>query len=162
MSLHIQLWRFALHTGVQGPSTNALQLCLGHNAGPTVQCCCAMKAHSRQCVTAATPMDICSSHRCAGTQHQCTAALFRAKCSPYCSMLLGKTNSQQAVCHCKYTHADLLFAHVCCDTTPMRCIKVQGKLQSPLFSSALQNRLTAGSVSLQVHLGRSFLITCVQ
>ncbi len=76
--LQSHLWRFALHTGVQWPSTNALQLCSGQNAFSTVQCCSAKQAHSRQCVTAVTPMEVCFSYRCAVTQHQCTAALFRA------------------------------------------------------------------------------------
>ena len=31
----------------------------------------------------------------------------------------------------------------------MQCSSAQGKMQSPLFSVALQSRLTAGSVSLQ-------------
>ena len=41
-------------------------------------------------------MKICCSYRCAVTQHQCTATLFRAKCSPHCSVLLCKTGLQQA------------------------------------------------------------------
>ena len=91
-------------------------------------------------------MEICSSHMCAVTQHHCTASKFRAKCSPHCSVLLCKTGSQQALCHCKHTCGDLLFTHVCSDPAPLHCIKVQGKMQSPLFSAALQNRLLAGSV----------------
>jgi len=79
---------FALHTGVQGASTNAVKLCSRQNAVPTVQCCPAKQAHSRQCVTAITPMEFCSSHRCAGSQHKCSAALLKAKCSPHCSVLL--------------------------------------------------------------------------
>jgi len=39
---------------------------------------------------------ICSSYRSAVTQHQCTAALFKAKCNLHCSVLLGKTGSQHA------------------------------------------------------------------
>jgi len=84
VSLRLHLWRFALHTGVQRPSTNALQHCSGQNAGSTVQCCCAKQAHSRQCVTAVTLMEICSSYRCAVTHHKCSAALFTAKCNPHC------------------------------------------------------------------------------
>ncbi len=37
------------------------------------------------CATAITPKEICSSHRCAGMQHQCTAALERAEKLPCCS-----------------------------------------------------------------------------
>ena len=39
VSLHLHLWRFALHTSVQWCNTNALQQCSGQNAIPTVQCC---------------------------------------------------------------------------------------------------------------------------
>ena len=41
-------------------------------------------------------MKICSSYRCAVTQQQCTATLFRAKCSLHCLVLLCKTGLQQA------------------------------------------------------------------
>ena len=162
VSLQLHLWRFALHTGVQWHITNALQHCSGQNAIPTVQCCSAKEAHSRQCVTAVTPMEICSSYRCPVTHHTCSATLFRAKCNPHCSVLLCKTGSQQAVCHCSYTYGDLLFIQVSSDTSHMLCNTVQGKMQSPLFSAALQKRLTAGSVSLQLHLWRFALHTGVQ
>ena len=85
-------------------------------------------------------MEIWSSHRCAVTQHQCTAALFRAKCSPLCSVLLCKTGSQQAVFPCSYTYGDLVFIHVCSDPAPMHCSCVQGKMQSSLFTAALQTQ----------------------
>ena len=107
-------------------------------------------------------MGIGSSYRFAVTQHQCTAARFRAECSPHCSVLLCKTGSQQAVCHCIYTYGDLLFIQVCRDPAPMHCSKVQGKMQSSLFSAALQNRITAGSVSLRFHLCRFALQTSAQ
>jgi hypothetical protein len=106
--------------------------------------------------------EICCSHMYAVTQHQCTAALFRAKCSPHCSVLLCKTSSQQPLCHCKSTYRDMLFTHVCSDPAPMHCSSVQGKMQSPMFSAALQNRLTAATVSLQIHLWRFALHTGVQ
>ena len=103
VSLQSHPWRFALHTGVQRRNTNALHLCSGQKVFPIVQCWSAKQAHSRQCITAVTPMEICSSYRCAVTQQQCTAALFGAKCIPYCSVLLCTTGSQQAVCHCNHT-----------------------------------------------------------
>ena len=52
----------------------------------------------------------------------------------------GKMHS----CHCKFTYGDLLFVQVCSDPTEMHCSTGLGKMHSPLFSSALQNRLTAG------------------
>ena len=184
-----------------------MQLCSGQNALPTVQCCSAKKAHSRQCFIAVTPVEIRSSYRCAVTQHKCSAALFRAKCvqccsakqahsrqcfiavtvmeicctsgcamtqhkcsaalfrakcTPHCSVLLCNEGSQQAVFHCSYTYGDVLFIQVCSDPAQMQCSSVQGKMHSPLFSAALQRRLTAGSVSLQLHLWRFALHTGVQ
>jgi len=104
------------------------------------------------CITALTPMKLCSSCRCAMTQHQCTATLFRTKCSlhvwaecsPHCSVLLCKRGSQQAVCHCSYTYGDLLFIQVCSEATELHCSNDLRRMHAPLFSSALQNRLTAG------------------
>ena len=134
----------------------------GKNAVSTVQCCSAKQAHSRQCVTAVTPMEILLFIQVCSDPTQSTAARFRAKCSFHCSVLLCKTGSQQAVCHCSYTYGDLLFIQVCSDQATKHCSKVQGKMQFPLFSVALQNRLTAGSVSLQLHLWRLALHTGVQ
>ena len=71
-------------------------------------------------------------------QQQSSAARFRAKCNPHCSVLLCKTGSQQAVCHCSYTCGDLLFTQVCMAPAPMHCSSVQGKLQPPLFKVALK------------------------
>ena len=59
-------------------------------------------------VIAITPVQLCCSYRCAVTQHQCTAALVLAKCNTHCSVLLCKTGSQHALCHCNYTYAALM------------------------------------------------------
>ena len=99
-----------------------------------------------------TPVKICCSYRCAVSQHQCTAALVLAKRSPHCSVLLCKTGSQHALCHCNYTCAALLFIQVCSDPAPMHGSTGFGKMQYPLFSAALQNRLTACTMSLQLHI----------
>ena len=162
VSLQSHLWSFALHTGVQGASTNAVQLCSRQNAVPTVQCCPAKQAHGRQCVTAVAPMQVCSSYRCAGSQHKCSAALLKAKCNPHCSVLPCKTGSKQAVCHCNHTYGVLLFTQVCREPAQMQCSLCSGQNAIPLFSVALQNRLKAGSVSLQLHLWRFALHTGVQ
>ena len=50
---------------------------------------------------------------------------------------------KQAVCHCSYTYGDMLLIQVCNDPATKHCSTVQGKMQSPIFSVALQNRLTA-------------------
>ncbi|DBB02770.1 TPA: hypothetical protein ACH3X1_013607 [Trebouxia sp. C0004] len=107
-------------------------------------------------------MEICCTYRCAVTQHKCSAALFRAKCNPHCSVLLCNDGSQQAVGHCRYTYGDLVYIQVCSDPAPMHCSKVQGKMQSPLCSAALQKRLTQGTVSPQLHLWKFALDTGVQ
>ena len=76
--------------------------------------------------------------------------------------MLCKTGLLQALCQCIYTYGDLLFIQVCSDPAQMLCSTCQGKMQSPLFSVALQNRLTAGSVALHIHLWRFALHTGVQ
>jgi len=101
--------------------------------------------------TMSLQLHICSfdAHtKCALSQHQCTAALVLAKCTPHCSVLLCKTGSQHALCHCNYTYEDLLFIQVCSGSAPMHCSTGFGKMQSPLFSVALQNRVTACTMSL--------------
>ena len=134
----------------------------GQNAIPTDQWCSAQQAHS-MLVSLQSHLWVFALHSgCTVNQQQSTAALFRAKCSFHCSVLLCKTSSQQAVCHCSYTYGDLLFIQVCSDPPQMLCSTVQGKMQFPLFSLAVQNRLTAGSVSLRLHLWRFALHTGVQ
>ena len=78
------------------------------------------------------------------TQHQCCAALLRAKYIPNCTVLLCKTGSQQTSCHCNYTYEDLLLIQVCSDPPPMHCSTGVGKMHYTLSSAALQSRLTTG------------------
>ena len=88
-------------------------------------------------------MEMCSSYKCAVTRHQYTAALALANCIPHCPLLLCKTGSQQALCHCRYTYEGLLLIQVCSDPTPVHCSTGFGKMHAPLSSAALQNSLTA-------------------
>ena len=101
--------RFAVHTDVQRPSTNALQHC-----SRAIRCALLGYStkghHSMHCVIAITPLEICCSYRCAVTQHQCTAALLKAKCIALCKELLGKTGSQQA-CVAAIAPLDVCFSH---------------------------------------------------
>ncbi len=121
------------------------------------------KTGSQQpCGTPITPLHICSSYRFAVMQHHSTAALVKAEQLPHCSVLLCKTGSQQALCHCKYTCEDLLIIQVCSDATPKHCSTSEDRIASPLFSAALQNRLTAGTVSLQLHVCTFALHTGLQ
>ena len=48
------------------------------------------------------------------------------------------------LCKCNYTCGDLFSIQVCSEPTEMQCGTVLGKMKSPLFSAALQNKLTAG------------------
>ena len=107
-------------------------------------------------------MQICSSYRYAVSQHQCTAALPRAKLAHQCSVLLCKTGSQLALCHCSYSYADLIFIHMCSESAQMHCSTAQSKMSSPVSSFALQNRLTACTLSLCLHLCRFALHTGMQ
>ena len=53
--------------------------------------CVAVQTSWQQCcATAFAPIKFDYPHRCAITKHQCSAALFRAKCMPCCSVLLCK------------------------------------------------------------------------
>ncbi len=79
------------------------------------------------------------------------------KCLTGLGFRVCNVGSQQAVFHCSYTYGGLLFIQACSDPAQMQCSSVQGKMQSPLFSVALQNRLTAGSVSLPLHLWKFLL-----
>ncbi len=63
--------------------------------------------------------------------------------------------------HTGWTYGDLLFIQVYSDATPMHCSTGQGKIAFPMFSAALQTRLTAGTVSLQLHLWRFALVTAI-
>jgi len=114
------------------------------------------------CVAANTPVEMSSSYRCAVTQHQCTAVLLRAKLISHCPVLLCKTGSQHAFWQCNFTHEDLLFMLVCMDPAPMHCSTAQGKPHFSLSSAALQNRLTACIVLLQIYLWRILLHTGLQ
>ena len=65
-----------------------LQHCLGQNACLVPLCCYIKKGRNQSCATTSAPIKICYSYRCAINKHHCTAALFRAKCMPCCSVLL--------------------------------------------------------------------------
>ena len=77
-------------------------------------------------------MTICSSYRCALTQHQCAATLLRAKM--HCSLISAALQDWLAsgLNHCTYTYDDFLNVQVCTDPTPVHCNAVKGKLQCPL------------------------------
>ena len=99
---------------------------------------------------------------CSDPAHmQCSSVQGKMQ-NPHCSLLLFRTGSQQAVCHCSYTYGHLLFMQVYSDPAQMHCSTVQGKMQLPLFRAALQNSLTAGSVSLDFYLWRWSLYTGVK
>ena len=49
-----------------------------------------------------------------------------------------------ALFHSNCTYEDSLFIQLCSDPTTEHCNTVQGKMQSPLLTAALQDRLAAG------------------
>ena len=53
-------------------------------------CAAVQTSWQRCCVTAFTPIKFDYPHRCAITKHQCSAAIFRAKCMPCGPVLLRK------------------------------------------------------------------------
>ena len=89
-------------------------------------------------------MKIRCSYSCAATQQPNTATLFRAKCSPHCSLLLCKTGLQQACIPAITPMKICFFIQVCSDPSPEHCITVFCKMQPPQLSAALQTRPTAG------------------
>ena len=105
---------------------------------------------------------MCLAPALAHVSHHC--------CAPFGSLILSgldkepkyKTGSQQALSQCSCTYGDLLLIQVCSVATQMHCSTGQGNMHSPLFSAALQNRLAAGTVTMQLHLWRFALDTGVQ
>ncbi len=75
---------------------------------------------------------------------QTDAILLCATLPLHTAALTWETDSQQAARHCSCTYGDVLFTQLCSDPATKHCNKVQGKMQIPLFSAALQNRLFAG------------------
>ena len=100
-------------------------------------------ASQQPCATAITPMEICSSYRCAVMQHNCTAALVRAKWLPCCSVLRCKLASQHA-CATAFTPMETCCLYRCA-VMQQQCTAalVRAKIASPRFSAALQTSLTA-------------------
>ena len=77
-------------------------------------------------------------------QHQCTAALVRAKASSPLFSAALQIRLRACLCHCNYTYGNLLFM-TSCAVMQHQCTAalVRAKASSPLFSAALQIRLRA-------------------
>ena len=103
------------------------------------------KTGSQQvCVTAITPMEICSSYRLCNEPIEIHCSTGQGKMhSPLFSAVL-QNRLTAGLCHCNNTYGDWHFIQVSSESTEMDCSTGQGKMPSPLFSAALQNRLTAG------------------
>jgi len=74
---------------------------------------------------------------------------------PTWSLLLdfrGLNPTPSCLCYCNDTSEALLLIQACSDPTPVHCNTGFCKMQSPLSSAAVQNRLTTITVSLQIHL----------
>ena len=101
--------------------------------------CAAVQTSWQQfCATAFTPIKFDYPHRCAITKHQCSAALFRAKCMPCGSVLLCKQAGSSVVP--LHLHlSSLTTPHRCCNhQTPVRCSTLQGKMQALWLCVAVQ------------------------
>jgi len=81
------------------------------------------------------------------THVQCTAALFKEKCIVHCSLGDNRLLSL-------HLHLGRFVVH---KGVQGPCSTVQGRIASLLFGAALQDRLTAGTVSLHLHLCRCVL-----
>ena len=129
--LQMQLWRFALDTGVQWLNTSAVPHYFWQNTVAPCSVLLCKKGWQQPCFAAKTPMEICSSHRCAVAQHQCSATLLLAKYScPVLRAAVQKRLAATLFC-CKNTYGDLLFPQVCSGPTPVQCHTAFGKIQLP-------------------------------
>ena len=146
------------------------QHCFWQNATPHVQCSCAKQVHSRLFQCNYTCGDVLFIQVCSDTAPVHCNTVSGTMQSPMFSAAL-QDRLTAGLCQCNYTYGNLLSIQVCSEPTEMhcntvsahmQCNSVQSKMQSPLFSAALQKRLTAGSVSVQLHLWRCALHTGVQ
>ena len=119
------------------------------------------KTGSQQpCATAITPMEICSSYRCAMMQHQCTAALVKAEQLPHCSVLLCKTGSQQP-CATAITPMEICSSYRCAVMQHQCTAALVRAEQLPHFQCCSVKQAYSSLVSLQIHLYR-FVCTMMQ
>ena len=91
--------------------------------------------------------------QCALTQHQCTAARFRAKCSPHCSLLLCKTGSKTGSVPLQYAYG--VCSSYRCAVTQHQCTAARFRAKcSPHCSLLLcKTGSKTGSVPLQYTYG---------
>ena len=82
VSLQSHLWRFDLSTGMQSANRNALQCWSGQMHFPLFSAARQNRHTAGLCVTAITPVEICSSYMCAVSQQKCTAMLVWANAFP--------------------------------------------------------------------------------
>ena len=108
------------------------------------------------CVTAITPMEVCSSYCCytKALQHWS-----RQHCFPIVQFCFAK-QAHSICCHCSYTLGDLLFLQVCSDATPKQHWSGQNRFHTVQCCSA--KKAHSMIVSLQLHLGAFALLTGVQ
>jgi len=78
------------------------------------------------------------------SQHQCTAALVKAKCISLVQCCIAEQAHSRFVSLQSHLWRFGLHTGVCIDPRLMHCSTGQGRMHFPLFSAALQNMLTAG------------------
>ena len=111
------------------------------------------KTGSQQaCVTANTPMEVCSSYRCAVSQQKCTAALCKATCIGHCSVVLCKTGSQQA-CVTANTPVDICSSYRCAVSQQKRTAALVRAKCIPTVQWCSAKQALSRLVSLQLYRG---------
>ena len=129
---------------------------------PSVQCCSAKQAHSLHFVTVVTPMQFFLH---TGVQWTSTNAL---QPSPEQNELTSVQCCSAKQAHSLHCVTVVTAMQTCssyrCAVNQHRCTAAlpREKLSSPVFSAALQNRVTACTLSLCLHLCRFALHTGVQ
>ena len=124
--------------------------------------CAAVQTGWQQfCATAFTPIKFEYPHRCAITKHQGSAALFRAKCMPCCSVLLCKqAGSSVSPMH---LHLSNFAIHTNIAITKHQCSAAIFRAKCmPCCSVLLCKQAGSGVVSLHLHLSSLTTHTDVQ
>ena len=142
MSLPKHLWRFALHTGVHAPNTNALQHWNKQKSPPLLSAALQnrLRAGLRHCKY--TYGDLLSIQVCRHPTAMHCSTGNGSKHSPLLSTAV-QNRLRTGLCHCQNSYGDLLSIQVCSHPTPMHCSTGNGKKHPPLLSTAVQNKLTA-------------------
>ena len=107
----LQPGRYTFHTALSAPGTNASLRRFGQRA-ILLLCACSAAQQQWSCASPLTTQNIHSSRSRVTTRHQCTAALFGAKCMPFWYVLLCQ-QSWQWFCASPFAPIKVCFSHRC-------------------------------------------------